>query len=52
MNDFEYAIKEFERALKIAEDYDCENVKVPAGAAKVALVCLKAMVKEDANDQT
>ena len=47
MKDFEYALKEFERAVQIAEDYDKDKVQVPTGAAKIALTVLKAVCEEN-----
>ena len=47
MKDFEYAIKELERALQIAEDYKCDKVQIPVGAGKVALTVLKSAIAED-----
>ena len=52
MKDFEYALKEFERAVQIAADYDRDKVQVPAGAAKIALTVLKAVCEEEKEPDT
>lgn len=46
MNDFLDAIKELEKALQIAKDYDCDKVTITRSTAGVALTTLKAMVED------